>query len=96
MNRRSFASTVIPVLVGFLGFGRAGFGRAQSAVMKGEKAISCDGVTTVCPNGHKTCRNIDMPMAIGNENRSYPETHVLFDYKVMFCTSCSVLFVEKQ
>lgn len=87
--RRSFLSYGVAMISSLLA-------TPQTAVLKGEKAIACDGAITTCPNGHKTCRNIDMPIVIGNDNRNYPEPRQLFDYRLMCCTSCSVLFVEKQ
>lgn len=72
------------------------FAPAQTAVLKGEKAIACQGSTTTCPNGHKTCRNIDMPVVIGNDNRSYPDWSQLMEYRFLACSVCSVAFVEKQ
>lgn len=87
MNRRSFLALLIPGAV---------FAQVPGSIMKGEKAVVCQGATTTCPNGHKTCRNIDAPPAIGNDNRDYPEISRLMEYREMACSQCGVLFVERQ
>lgn len=87
MNRRGFIS----MLAGALPISLL----SQTAVMKDEKALACSGSTTICPNKHKTCRNIDAPLVIGNENREYPSPSVLFDYRILSCSVCGVLFAEK-
>ena len=71
------------------------FGQKKS-VMEGGKAIQCDGDTFVCGAcGKESCRTIDAHMAVGNENRSYPETSVLFDFRFIACDNCNVLSIRK-
>jgi hypothetical protein len=68
---------------------------AQKVAMEKGQAVICDGTTLACPNGHTTCPTINATMAIGNENRSYPETQVLFDYRIVRCDQCHVLFTRE-
>ena len=86
MTRRSFLSAfpfALPVAL-----------LAQSAILKDGKALVCSGATTTCPNQHKTCRNIDAPIVVGNDNRNYTESGQLFDKRVLECSQCGVLFIE--
>ena len=87
MRRRSFLSYV----VGFL----ASIAGAQNTVMEKGQAVVCEGTPLKCPNGHMTCPTINATMAIGNNNRNYPETSVLFDFTLVRCDQCHVLFTRE-
>lgn len=66
---------------------------AQTAVMEKGKAVVCTGSSTKCPNGHDTCRVIDMPIVVGNDNASYPDWGQLINKRVLECEQCHVLFI---
>ena len=68
---------------------------AQQAIMQGSKAVVCDGDAVTCPNGHKTCRKIDAPIAIGNDSYQNPECVQLRDYHLLRCDVCHVLFTRE-
>lgn len=68
---------------------------AQNTVMEKGKAITCDSDVLTCPLGHKTCATIDAHLAIGNDNRNYPEVNALFDYRQVRCDVCHVLFTRE-
>jgi hypothetical protein len=88
LSRRAFFSNLL------LGIPVIAFG--QEAVMEGGKAIVCDSGTATCPNGHKTCRKIDTPIVVGNDNRDYPDIKgQLFDYHMLRCDVCHVLFTRE-
>lgn len=88
LSRRAFFSNL---LVGVTAIAEAkGFG--QRSVMEKGKAVVCDGMGLRCPNGHQTCPTIDAPLVIGNQNRNYPDSTVLFDYTQVRCDICHVLF----
>lgn len=81
-------------LIGWF-LGLCGIAAAQQvAVMEKGKAVVCDpGVQIVeCPFGHKTCKKVDAPLAIGNDNRSYPDTAQLFDYRISVCDVCGIVW----
>lgn len=65
----------------------------QKAIMESGKAVVCKGGDTfkcgAC--GHESCSTIDATMAVGNENRNYPETSVLFEFHFLRCDNCKVL-----
>ena len=82
-------------LVGFL-FGLSGIAVAQKAIMEGKKAVVCDGEAVKCPLQHETCRVIDAPLVVGNDRRDYPENSQLFDYRVLVCDQCGILFTQKR
>lgn len=65
-------------------------------VIKG-KAVVCDGEAVKCPLGHDTCREIDAPIAVGNDSFQNPEVAQIRTYRVLFCESpgCGVLFARK-
>lgn len=86
-DRRSFLSYAVGMLASIAG--------AQKTVMEKGQAVVCDGTTLKCPNGHMTCPTINATMAIGNDNRNYPETAVLFDYHIVRCDVCHVLFTKE-
>lgn len=68
---------------------------AQSAIMQGDKAVACENGTITCPNGHKTCRKIDAPLAIGNDSYQNPECVQLRDFHLLRCDVCHVLFTRE-
>lgn len=61
------------------------------------KAVVCDGEAVKCPFGHDTCREIDAPVAIGNDSYQNPEVGQLRSYRLLFCEwpGCGVLFARK-
>lgn len=46
--------------------------------------------------GRRSFLAYGMPLVVGNDNRNYPDVAQLFDYRLLSCTVCGVLFVEKQ
>jgi hypothetical protein len=87
LSRRAFFSKLligIPVLA-----------MGQKAVMSGNRAVICDSESVLCPNGHKTCRIIDAPLVVGNDNREYPDQAQLFGFHVLRCSECHVLFTRE-
>lgn len=68
---------------------------AQTAIMQGDKAVTCENGTITCPNGHKTCRKIDAPLAIGNDSYQNPECQQLREFHVLRCDVCHVLFTRE-
>jgi len=87
MRRRAFAA----YLAGFVGL-FAGPLLAQKAIMEKGKAVTCDSDSFKCGAcGHDSCRTINSSMVVGNDNRNYPETAVLFDYRIVVCDNCGVL-----
>lgn len=94
MMRRSFLSYGVAMMAG-------GVAAAQmkKANMEGGKAVVCegDGSTFHCGAcGHTSCQLLNATIVIGNENRSYPESSVLFDYHFVACDHCNVLSVRKS
>ena len=85
LSRRTFVSSV---LIGIPAV-------AQKAVLRNGKAVVCDSDSTTCPNGHKTCRTIDAPLVVGNDNRNYPDSAQLFDFHVLRCDTCRVVFTRE-
>lgn len=69
---------------------------AQSAIMEGDKAVSCENGSVICPVCKKpTCRKIDAPLAIGNDSYQNPECQQLRDYHILRCDLCHVLFTRE-
>lgn len=64
----------------------------KESVMEGNKAVVCDNGSTKCPLGHATCREIDMPLAVGNDNYQYPDCTQIREYHVYCCDQCGILF----
>lgn len=86
MNRKSFLAYAVGMLAAPFVFGQ------KESVMEGGKAVPCDNGTMKCPLGHATCREIDMPVAIGNDNYQYPDVQQLREYHLFCCDQCGVLF----
>jgi len=87
-ERRSFLAYAVGMLAAIPAL-------AQKTVIEKGRAVVCDGEAVTCPLGHKTCDTINAHLAIGNENRNYPETAVLFDYRMIRCDVCHVLFTRE-
>ena len=67
----------------------------QKAIMEKGQAVVCAENSIQCPNGHATCKVINAPLEVGNDNRNYPESSQLFDYHVLRCDQCHVLFTRE-
>lgn len=83
MKRRSFIGWLLSAV---------GVATAQKAIMEGKNAVVCDSDSVKCPNGHASCKVINAPLVVGNDNHSYPEESQLFNYHVLRCDQCKVLF----
>lgn len=88
MKRRSFLSYGVGMLA-------ASTAVAQKGIMQDGKAVVCSGESLLCPNGHKTCAFIDAPIVVGNDSHISPDMAQLFDYHVMRCQTCHVLFTRE-
>ena len=88
VRQRSFFS-ILAALLAIPAFGQ------KTAVMQKGQAVVCDGDAIKCPNGHDSCRTINAPLMVGNDNRSYPDSAQLFDYHLMRCDQCHVLFTRE-
>lgn len=85
-NRRSFLAYAVGML-------SATAVAQQEAVMVNGSAKVCEGGDPVkCPLGHKTCRTINAPVVVGNDNYQNPDVGQLRDYHLMRCDVCHVLF----
>lgn len=93
-NRRNFLGRAFSVLAAF-GVGISASG--QRAAMQSGHAVVCDpNVQTVkCPLGHETCREIDATPVVGNNSHDYPSTAQLYDYRMLRCGQCGVLFADR-
>lgn len=89
LSRRAFFSNLL------LGIPALALAQKNAVLQKG-KAVVCDGESLKCPLGHDTCREIDAPIVVGNNNRDYPDQAQIFEYKMLRCQVCGVLFSEKQ
>jgi len=72
------------------------FAKPQQGVLINGKAKQCDGNPITCPNGHQTCKEINAPIAVGNDSYQNPETFQLKDFTVLWCEQCGVLFARKN
>jgi hypothetical protein len=88
LSRRAFFSNLL--------LGIPALAVRQSAILQKGKAVICEGSTVKCPLGHDTCREIDAPIVVGNNNRDYPDSGQLFDTRMLRCQQCGVLFSEKN
>jgi hypothetical protein len=87
-TRRSFLGFAVGMVAGPL--------LAQKAILEKGQAITCDSDSILCPVCKvKTCPTINSTLAIGNENRNYPEVNPLFDFHVVRCDMCHVLFTRE-
>lgn len=87
MLRRSFMSYVVTFF--------AAMSAPQKAIMQNGQAVVCDSDSLTCPNGHKTCKSINAPVVVGNDNREYPDTAQLFEYHLERCQVCKVAFFRE-
>ncbi len=81
-------------LLGFL-FSLAPAAFAQKAIVQHGQAVVCDSDAVKCPNGHQGCKSINAPIVVGNGNRDYPDQSQLFDFHLMRCEVCHVLFTRE-
>jgi hypothetical protein len=87
-NRRGFLAYVLGAIAAPL--------LAQRADLQNGKAIVCDEDVLTCPNGHKTCRNIDAPIVVGSDrNVDNPDVAELHNYHMERCNFCRVLFTRE-
>lgn len=87
LSRRTFFSGLlvgIPILA-----------LAQRAIIEGKEAVVCESDSVKCPNGHASCKSINAPIVVGNDNREYPDTAQLFGFHLMRCDVCKVLFTRE-
>ena len=90
MKRRSFLSYAVGMLSAV---GLAAQQSGTGLIEKG-KAVVCPTQGTIkCPNGHETCRTIDAPIIIGNDNSSYPDWAQVVSKHMIECDICHVLFI---
>lgn len=89
MKRRSFLGYAV-------GMVSAAVASAQTAILENGKAVVCESSTIKCPLNHESCRRIDAPIAVGNDNRNYPSVGQVYDYHVFVCDRCGVIFAVKQ
>lgn len=82
----------------FIGWLLSGVGVAvaqQKTAMEKGQAVVCEAQVLRCPLNHETCSSINATMVVGNENRSYPDSNVLFDYHFERCEVCHILFTRE-
>ncbi len=68
---------------------------AQKAIVQRGQAVVCDSDSVKCPNGHESCKSINAPIVVGNGNRDYPDQSQLFDFHLLRCEVCHVLFTRE-
>lgn len=69
---------------------------AQKAYVKPDgQGVVCQENTVKCPNGHQTCKIINLPLAVGNDSYEYPDIQQLRSYHVLRCDTCRVLFTAE-
>jgi hypothetical protein len=68
---------------------------AQRAILEGREAVVCESDSVKCPNGHATCKSINAPVVVGNDLRQNPDVSQLFEYHLMRCEVCHVLFTRE-
>lgn len=84
MKRRSF--------IGWLLSG-VGVAVAQRGITEKGQAVICDSDSVKCPLcKSQTCKTINAPIVVGNDNRNYPDQSQLFSFHVVRCDICKVLF----
>jgi hypothetical protein len=89
LSRRAFFSNLL------LGIPAIALAQDRHAIIEKKQSVICDGSPLTCPNGHTTCPTINATMTVGNENQSYPETAVLFEFHQVRCDVCHVLFTRE-
>ena len=87
MTRRSLLSALSALIPASL--------LGQKAIMQNGQAVFCTENAVKCPNGHTTCKVINAPLVVGNDNQSYPDSAQLFSYHVLRCDVCHVLFTRE-
>jgi hypothetical protein len=84
----------------FLWYGAGMMSVAISASAQ-EKGIVENGKTVICnDNGsimcpvckHLTCKTLNAPVVLGNNNREYPDQSQMYDYKLICCDNCRAAF----
>lgn len=85
MKRRNFLSSLLPLLA-TLGFA------SQKATMQKGKAVVCATDAIRCPLGHESCRTVDAPLVVGNNDHEYPSWAQLYDYHIVCCDVCGIYF----
>ena len=68
---------------------------AQKAIVQNGQAIVCSTEAVKCPNGHPSCKSINAPLVVGNDDRNYPDQAQLYSYHVLRCETCHVLFTRE-
>lgn len=68
---------------------------AQKGIVQNRQAVVCNGDSVKCPNGHATCKSINAPIVVGNDSHISPDTAQLFEYHVLRCEVCKVLFTAE-
>jgi hypothetical protein len=87
MNRRSFLAYGVGMMAASAGVA------AQTAIMENKKAVVCPAAATKCPNGHDTCKTIDLPLVVGSGTYQNPDVAPINGKNVIECDQCHVLFI---
>ena len=95
--RRSFLSYAVGMLAAVgVTSAQEETGHEKAILQKDGRAVVCPDDSILCPVCKtKTCSTINATMVIGNENRSYPESSVLFEFHIVRCSICHVLFTRE-
>jgi hypothetical protein len=72
-----------------------GVSLAQEAIMEKGQAKVCDSDALTCPNGHKTCKSINAPPAVGNDAYQNMDVAPLKDFHLERCEVCRVAFFRE-
>lgn len=91
MMRRSFLSYLIGAFTA-----AAALGQQKAAITEKGKAVVCEQGVIKCPLGHETCKQIDAPIVVGNDNANYPDYAQLYAYHIFCCDQCGIFFTLKQ
>ena len=84
-TRRSFIGWAIALL--------GGSAVAQKGITQNGQAVICDGNSVTCPAcKQKTCKILNLPIVLGNDNREYPDQAQMFEYKILCCQNCRAAF----
>lgn len=66
----------------------------QKGITENGKTVICnDDGSITCPVCKKaTCKTLNAPVVLGNNNREYPDQSQMYDYKLICCDNCRAAF----
>jgi hypothetical protein len=87
-TRRSF----VGILLGLVGAASA----QKAIIAPNGHAVICGDESVTCPVcKQKTCKVINAPIVVGNDNHNYPDQSQLFDYHILRCDNCLAAFFRE-